>query len=63
MERRPFRRIIGPAGFDKLAAEAKADDVLMALLKRFNAQGRNAGVKHGTSYAPALFESQPDSQA
>jgi RecA-family ATPase len=57
-----FVPINGPAGLDKIAAEAKADDVFLTLLKRFNAQGRNAGVKHGTSYAPALFESQPDNQ-
>jgi hypothetical protein len=34
-----FRRIIGPAGFDKMAAEAKADDVFMALLKRLTRKG------------------------
>jgi hypothetical protein len=45
-----------------LAAEAKADDVFLTLVKRFNAQRRNAGTKHGRSYAPALFERQPDSQ-
>ena len=50
-----FRRVIGPAAFVKMAADAKADDVFLTLLKRFNTQGRNAGVKHGTSYAPALF--------
>jgi RecA-family ATPase len=57
-----FVPVHGATGLDKLAAEAKAEDVFLTLLKRFNAQGRNAGVKHGTSYAPALFEGQPDSQ-
>lgn len=57
-----FRRVIGPLGLDKLAAEAKADDVFLTLLKRFNAQGRNAGVRKGTSYAPALFAEEPDNQ-
>jgi len=57
-----FRRVVGPTGFDKLAAEQKAEDVFLALLKRFNAQGRNAGVRKGTSYAPALFAEEPDNQ-
>ena len=57
-----FVPVQGATGLDKMAAEAKTDDVFLTLLKRFNTQGRNAGVKHGTSYAPALFESQPDNQ-
>jgi RecA-family ATPase len=57
-----FVPVQGAAGLDKLAAEAKADDVFLRLLKRFNAQGRNAGVRKGTSYAPALFADEPDNQ-
>jgi hypothetical protein len=34
----------------------------MTLLKRFNAQGRNAGMTTGTSYAPALFAKAADNQ-
>jgi hypothetical protein len=51
-----------PGGFNKLAAEQKGEDVFLMLLKRFNAQGRNADVRKGTSYAPALFAEEPDNQ-
>lgn len=57
-----FVPVQGPLGLDKLAAEKKAEDVFMALLKQFNAQGRNATDSNGTSYAPALFAEQPESQ-
>jgi RecA-family ATPase len=57
-----FVPVHGPLGLDKLAADAKAEDVFLTLLKRFNAQGRNAGVRKGTSYAPALFAEEPDNQ-
>jgi hypothetical protein len=45
-----------------LAAEQKAEQVFMSILKRFNAQGRNAADRKGTSYAPALFAEEPDKQ-
>ena len=57
-----FVPVQGPTGLDKIAADAKADDVFLTLLKRLNAQGRNAGVRKGTSYAPALFAEEPDNQ-
>lgn len=55
-----FVPLQGETGLDKLAAEAKADDVFLTLLKRFNGQGRNAADRKGTSYAPALFAKEPD---
>jgi RecA-family ATPase len=55
-----FVPVHGPAGLDKMAAEAKADDVFLTLLKRFNSQGRNAADRKGTSYAPSLFADEPD---
>ena len=57
-----FVPIKGLVGLDKLAAEAKADDVFLTLVKRYNAQERNAADKKRTSYAPALFAKEPDSQ-
>jgi hypothetical protein len=51
-----------PSGFSKLAAEQKADEVFLTILKRFNKQNRNASDKRGTSYAPAIFAEQPDAQ-
>ena len=55
-----FLPVRGLSGFDKMATEQRAEDVFLTLLKRFNAQGRNAGVRKGTSYAPALFAEEPD---
>jgi RecA-family ATPase len=47
---------------EKYAADAKADDVFLRLLKRFNRQDRTVGEKPGTSYAPALFEAEPEAK-
>jgi RecA-family ATPase len=55
-----FRRVVGPTSFDKLASERKIEDAFITLLKRFNAQGRNASNTTGTSYAPALFAREPE---
>ena len=57
-----FMPVQGPTGLNKMAADAKVDEVFLTLVKRFNAQGRNAGVRKGTSYAPALFADEPDNQ-
>jgi RecA-family ATPase len=57
-----FVPVQGPTGLDKMATDAKADDVFLTLLKHFNAQGRNAADRKGTSYAPALFAEEPDNQ-
>ena len=57
-----FRRVIGPTGFDKMATEQKVDDVFLALVKRFNDEGRNVIATKGTAYAPAIFAAQPDAQ-
>jgi len=57
-----FVPVQGATGLDKMAADAKADDAFLTILKRFNAQGRNAADRKGTSYAPALFAEEPDNQ-
>jgi hypothetical protein len=57
-----FRRVIGPTGFDKLAAEQKAEDFFLALLKRFNDDGRNVSDSPGANYAPVIFSKLPDSK-
>ena len=52
----------GPAsGFDKLAAEAKADRVFLDLLAAFAAQERDVSPKPGPTYAPSVFAKHPDS--
>jgi hypothetical protein len=49
----------GPAGgFDKLAADAKAERVFLDLLVEFAAQGRNVCDTPGHNYAPGEFAEQ-----
>ena len=51
----------GPAsGFDKLAAEAKADRVFLDSLAAFTSQGRDVSPKPGPTYAPSVFAKHPD---
>jgi RecA-family ATPase len=53
----------GPAGgFDKLAAEAKADRVFLDLLDRYARQDRDVSPNHSNIYAPAMFEKHPNSE-
>lgn len=54
-----FRRVIGPSSFDKMAADAKAEDLFLSQLKRFTADGRNVSDSPGPNYAPAMFSSLP----
>jgi RecA-family ATPase len=57
-----FVPVQGETGLDKMAAEAKADDVFLTLLKRVTAQGRNVSAAKGPTYAPAVFAAEPDNQ-
>jgi RecA-family ATPase len=53
----------GPAGgFDKIAAEAKADCVFLDLLGTFTAQGRDVSPKPSQTYAPSVFEKHPNAE-
>jgi RecA-family ATPase len=49
---------------DKAAQEAKADEVFMTLLRKFNSDDsdRNVGVKSGTTYAPAMFAKEREAK-
>src|SRR5262249_16767209 len=47
---------------DALAAERKADDLFLKLLRRHASQGRNVTDKKGTSYAPAIFAAEPEAK-
>jgi hypothetical protein len=51
-----------PSRLHKLAAEQKAEDIFIQLVKRFNASGRNVSDRSGTRYAPAIFAEQPDAE-
>ena len=50
-----------PSTIERAAAEQKADDVFLQLLRRFTQQGQRVTVKPGTSYAPVAFVGHPDS--
>jgi RecA-family ATPase len=54
-ERGLFRPVVAVSGFDKLAANVKAEDEFLAKLKSFESQGRNVSHRKGPSYAPAAF--------
>jgi RecA-family ATPase len=46
---------IDGAAFTRAEQEAKADDVFLELLRRFNAENRHVSHSLGPTYAPALF--------
>jgi RecA-family ATPase len=50
-----FVPVHGPTGLDKLALDAKAEDVFIDLLKELTGQGRNVNANKGPTYAPAVF--------
>ena len=52
-----------PGWLDKLAEEAKIDDVFMTLLDRFNGQGRNISHKPtANNYAATLFAAEDEAK-
>jgi RecA-family ATPase len=55
-----FIPIGSPGGFDKLSADAKADDLFLKMLKRFAEQGRNVSANIGPSFAPSNFVKEAD---
>jgi archaellum biogenesis ATPase FlaH len=55
-----FVRLNGPSGFDKIAAEQKADDVFLSLVAKFQREGRDVSPNPSRSYAPTLFRSEPE---
>jgi RecA-family ATPase len=51
------------SGLDKLAREAKADEIFLNLLKRLTKEGRNVGDKRNSpNYAPAMFVKEPEAK-
>jgi RecA-family ATPase len=45
----------GTSSLDKIAKDARAEEVFLTLLSRFTSENRNVGDKIGPSYAPAFF--------
>ena len=53
----------GISNLDKLAREAKADEVFLELLRRFSVQGRNVSEKpNAPTYAPTAFAKEADAK-
>jgi len=48
---------------ERLAAEAKVDGLFLDILRQLIKQGRNVSERKGTSYAPAIFEGEPEAKA
>jgi RecA-family ATPase len=46
--------------FEREAANKKAEELFLTLLRRFAANGRNVTNKPGTSYAPTVFADEPE---
>jgi len=57
-----FRRVIGPTGFDKMAADQKAEDLFLSQLARFDGSGRSVSDSPGANYAPTKFASDKPTQ-
>jgi hypothetical protein len=54
----------GPSGgFDKMAADAKAERVFLDLLSALAAQGRDVSPKPSQTYAPTVFEKHPQAES
>jgi len=54
---------VGVGSLDKLAHEAKAEEMFLDLLRRFSSQGRNASDKPSAhNYAPAAFAQEADAK-
>jgi RecA-family ATPase len=57
-----FLPVPGVASLDRAAHEATADDVFLALLRRFTAANRAVSDKPSASYAPALFAREDEAR-
>jgi RecA-family ATPase len=55
-----FVPVAGESGLDKMAADAKSDDLFLKMLERFEEQGRNVSVNVGPTYAPTCFAAEAD---
>jgi RecA-family ATPase len=57
-----FLPVPGITSLDKIAQEAKADEVFLTLLKRFTSQNRNVSDKPCRNYAPSLFAQEEEAK-
>jgi RecA-family ATPase len=57
-----FLPLPGIGSLDKIAQEAKADDIFLDLLGRFSRENRSVSYKPGTTYAPAIFAREDEAK-
>jgi RecA-family ATPase len=57
-----FLPVPGIASLDKVAKEARANEVFVELVRRFTRENRNVSDKTGTNYAPALFAREEEAK-
>ena len=58
-----FLPVPGMASLDRLAHQAKAQQVFLDLLARFNREGRNVSANPGRGYAPSTFAGEAEAKA
>jgi RecA-family ATPase len=51
-----------PGSLEQLAADAKIDDLFLELLRRLTKQKRNVSDRKSPSFAPAVFEREPEAK-
>ena len=54
--------VASPGTFNALAAEQKADNLFLTLLRRFTKEGRNVSDNKSPTYAPAKFADEPEAK-
>jgi RecA-family ATPase len=57
-----FLPVPGIASLDRLAQQAKAQDVFLVLLKRFTSENRNLSANPGRGYAPSAFAGEEEAK-
>ena len=57
-----FLPLPGIGSLEKVAKDAKADEVFIDLLTRLNREGRNVSYKPGPTYAPAIFAKEDEAK-
>jgi RecA-family ATPase len=57
-----FLPVPGMASLDRLAQQAKSQDVFITLLQRFSRENRNVSANPGRGYAPAVFAGEDEAK-
>ena len=57
-----FLQVPGMVSLDRLAQHARAQEVFLALLKRFTSENRNLSASSGRGYAPSEFAGEDEAK-